>query len=144
MSGLERKLEALTYFLERITTAAEEGIPIIVEGKADADALRKLGVKGQVICVKASLKPLRDLLEVIKSKDEAIILTDFDRRGAELANRLNKSLEDMQVKPNLLYWKELSSLVKHDLKDVEGLASYINTLRKKAGKNGGGYHAPFL
>lgn len=144
MSGLERKLEALTYFLERVVTASEEGIPIIVEGKADADALRKLGVKGQVICVKASLKPLIELLEVIKRRDEAIILTDFDRRGAELADRLKKSLEEMRVKPNLLYWKEIGNLVKRDVKDVEGLASYIDTLRKKAGKNGGGYYAPFL
>ena len=144
MGGLERKLEALTYFLERVATATEEGIPIIVEGKADADALRKLGVKGQIICVKASLKPLAELLEVIKIRREAIILTDFDRRGAELANRLKKSLEEMRVKPNLLYWKEICDLVKRDVKDVEGLASYFDTLRKKAGKNGGGYHAPFL
>jgi len=139
VSGLERKLEALTYFLERIATAAEEGIPIIVEGKADAGALRKLGVDGQVICVKASLKPLRDLLEIIEEKSEAIILTDFDRRGAELADRLKKALEEMRVKPNLLYWKEISGLVKRDVKDVEGFASYIDTLRKKLGKNVGGY-----
>lgn len=144
MSGLERKLEALTYLLERVATAAEEGSPIIVEGKADADALRKLGVKGQVICVKASLKPLIELLEVIKRKEEAIILTDFDRRGAELADRLKKSLEELRVKPNLLYWKEISDLVKRDVKDVEGLASYINTLRKKAGKNGEEHYVPFL
>lgn len=144
MSGLERKLEALTYFLERVATAAEEGTPIIVEGKADADALRKLGVKGQILCVKASLKPLTESLKVIERKDEAIVLTDFDRRGAELANRLNKSLEEMQVKPILLYWKELSGLVKHDLKDIEGLASYIDTLKKKVRKKMGGSYVPFL
>lgn len=143
MGGLERKLEALTYFLERVATASEEGFPIIVEGKADEDALRKLGVKGHVICVKASLKPLVEVLEVIKRRCEAIILTDFDRRGAELANRLTKSLEEMCVKPNLLYWREIGDLVKRDVKDVEGLASYIDTLRKKAGKNGGGHYAPF-
>lgn len=135
MRGLERKLEALTCFLERVTTASEEGIPIIVEGKADADALRKLGVKGQVICIKASLKPLTESLKVIKRKNEAIILTDFDRRGIELAERLKKSLEEMCITPNLLYWKEINGLVKRDVKDVEGLASYFDTLKKKLGKN---------
>lgn len=143
MSSLERKLNALVDLLERLSKVAEKHTPIIVEGKSDVDALQELGVKGEFICVKASLKPLHSLLECIKG-DEAIILTDFDRRGAELASRLKKALEKMRIKPNLFYWKEISGLVRHDVKDIEGLASYIYTLRKKTGKNESEGHSHFL
>jgi len=141
VSSLERKLDTLISLLENLSKFAEKDTPIIVEGKSDADALRRLGVKGEFICVKASLKPLHSLLEHIKG-NEAVILTDFDRRGTELASRLKKMLENMRIKPNLFYWKEISGLVKHDVKDIEGLTSYIYTLRKKVGRSEN--HLPFL
>jgi len=130
VKSLERKFEALMRLLDRLIAVGEEGTPIIVEGKKDFAALRELGVDAPIICVKSSRKPVLDLLKAIKTKKEAVILTDFDRRGAELAKTVANCLEEVGVKPNLFYWRELRNLVKRDVKDVEGLASYIEKLKE--------------
>lgn len=130
-SYLERKLETLMELFEKLKTTAEEGVPIIVEGRNDLDSLRELGVDGHILCAKTSRKPLPNLLESLKGEKEAVILTDFDRRGAELAGSIVSYLEEMGAKPNLFYWRKVGRLVRRDVKDVEGLASYIGKLRRK-------------
>jgi len=42
---IEQADEALT----EIKELAEEGVPILVEGKRDAEALKRLGVKGTIL-----------------------------------------------------------------------------------------------
>jgi len=39
--------------------------------------------------------------------------------------------EKTEIKLNISFWRELSSLVGGDVKDVEGLASYMETLKRK-------------
>ncbi len=116
--------------LDRLIAVSGEDVPIIVEGKKDSTALQELGVNAPIICVKSSRKRTLDLLKAIKTKKEAVILTDFDRRGAELAKIVANCLEELEVKPNLFYWKALENLVKRDVKDVEGLASYVEKLKR--------------
>jgi len=64
-------------------------------------------------------------------KREVILLLDFDRRGKELTKNLKKYLETTGIKLNLTFWKKLSSLVGTEVKDVEGLATYMETLKSK-------------
>ena len=130
MKSLETKYEALMRLLDRLIAVSGEDVPIIVEGKKDSTALQELGVNARIICVKSSRKHTLDLLKAIKTKKEAVILTDFDRRGAELAKIVANCLEELEVKPNLFYWKALENLVKRDVKDVEGLASYVEKLKR--------------
>jgi len=70
-----------------------------------------------------------------RGKDEVILMMDFDKRGREWIKRLAEDLERMRIKPNLVFWKELSSLVGRDVKDIEGLSTYMETLKRKTGKN---------
>ncbi len=130
-------MEELQHILEELTTEAAEGTPIIVEGPRDRESLERLEVKGDVISVKTSGKTLLDTLQEIEDhgKGEVILLMDFDRRGKEMTARLIKNLEKSSVKTNLVYWKRLSSLVGRDVKDIEGLASYVQTLYEKIGKS---------
>jgi 5S rRNA maturation endonuclease (ribonuclease M5) len=58
---------------------------------------------------------------------------DFDKRGKEWTKRLTQHLEKTRIKPNSFFWKELLSLVRREVKDIEGLATYVETLRKKCG-----------
>jgi len=60
---------------------------------------------------------------------------DFDKYGREMTKLLLSSLERMKIKPNLLFWKRLAGLVGRDLKDVEGLSTYLETIKRKIGKN---------
>jgi len=110
-----------------------KGVPIIVEGQKDIEALHALDVKGDIISAKTSGRCFLDVLSEVgkRGKREAIVLMDFDRRGKEWTKRLTKHLEEMRVKPNLFFWRKLQDLVGRDVKDVEGLATYMTTLNKR-------------
>jgi 2,5-diamino-6-(ribosylamino)-4(3H)-pyrimidinone 5'-phosphate reductase len=101
------------------------GIPIIVEGSKDAESLRKLGSKGTIILAKGRLGSYLEAVEEASNHREVIILTDFDRRGEEMASILGKDLEGRGVKVNLTLRWRMASLIGKDVKDVEGLASYM-------------------
>jgi 5S rRNA maturation endonuclease (ribonuclease M5) len=128
-NSCERRLEELTSLIDRLAKENSKGVPIIVEGKKDALTLQKLGITGRIICVKASRKPLYDFLDEICEGSEIIILTDFDRRGAQLSHTITQYLQGLNAGPNLHFWREIGSLIRRDVKDVEGLASYIEKLK---------------
>lgn len=132
---LKRRVEKITELLERLAEKSASGVPIIVEGRNDIDALRKFTIKGDAISAKTSGRSFLDVLREVRTRGtrEVILLMDFDRRGKEWTRRLAQNLEKMRVKANLLFWNELLNLVGHDLKDIEGLPTYMETLRKKCG-----------
>jgi 5S rRNA maturation endonuclease (ribonuclease M5) len=134
-TNLEKRLEKILQLLNRLATESAKGTPIIVEGQKDINTLHKLGVKGDIIPAKSSGKSFLDILSEVeeKEKHEVILLMDFDRRGKEWTSRLAQRLEKMRINPNLHFWKQFLSLVRHDVKDIEGLATYLETLRKKLG-----------
>ena len=129
----ERKLEKILKLLERLSKESTKGTPIIVEGRNDINALHELGLEGDIILAKSSGKSFLDVLGEVEGRGrrEVILLMDFDRQGKEWTNRLARRLEEMRITPNLLFWKRLLGLVGHDVKDIEGLATYLETLRKK-------------
>ena len=131
----EKKLEKILKLLERLTTELTKGTPIIVEGRNDVNALHELDLEGDIISAKSSGKSFIDVLGEVerRGKREVILLMDFDRQGKEWTNRLARRLEEMRINPNLLFWRRLLGLVGHDVKDIEGLATYLETLRKKVG-----------
>ncbi len=132
---LEKRTEKIMKLLERLTKKTAKGIPIIVEGKNDVTSLQRLNVNGNIISAKTSGKSLLDVLNEVErtGKREVILLMDFDKRGREWTKRLTQHLEKMRIKPNSLFWRKLLGLVGRDLKDVEGLATYMETLKKKCG-----------
>jgi len=132
---LEKRTEKLLKILEKLTKESAKGIPIIVEGKNDINALQRLNVKGNVISAKTSGKSFLDVLSEVErtGKREVVLLMDFDKRGREWTKRLMQHLEKMRITPNSLFWRGLLGLVGRDVKDIEGLATYMETLREKCG-----------
>lgn len=130
---LKEKEEKILQILEQLTEENVKGTPIIVEGKNDIEALKTLNVEGKIISAKTSGKSLLDTIsELEKTQTQKVILMlDFDRRGRELTKSLQKHLERIGIRVNLKFWRELLGLVGKELKDVEGLATYIETLKKK-------------
>jgi len=137
MSTSERRLEKMRRVLESLAAKMSEGTPVIVEGRRDVESLKRLGATGKILLAKSSGKTFLDVLREIERQKvrEAILLLDFDRRGREWTMRLARNLEAMKVRPNLTFWRQLLSLVGRNVKDIEGLASYIETLSEKTGKN---------
>ena len=130
----EKRLEKIRKLLERLEKQSARGTPIVVEGKNDVYALHEIGISGNIILAKASGKSFLDVLEEIEKigKPEIILLFDFDRRGKEWTRRLANCLEGLKIIPNLVYWRMLLGLVGRDVKDIEGLAGYLQTLENKS------------
>jgi 5S rRNA maturation endonuclease (ribonuclease M5) len=130
---LKEKEEKILQILEQLTEETTKGTPIIVEGKKDIEALKTLNVEGKIISAKTGGKSLLDTISELEKthSQKVILLLDFDRRGKELTKNLQKHLERIGIEANIKFWRELFGLAGKELKDVEGLASYIETLKKK-------------
>jgi 2,5-diamino-6-(ribosylamino)-4(3H)-pyrimidinone 5'-phosphate reductase len=129
---LREKEERIQHILECLALDSSGGTPIVVEGKKDIGSLRSLGVEGEIVTAKSGKRLLDVVSEVEESgAREIILLADFDRRGRELTSRLKQHLEKAKITANTSFWRELSSLVGKEVKDVEGLAAYLGTLKKK-------------
>jgi 2,5-diamino-6-(ribosylamino)-4(3H)-pyrimidinone 5'-phosphate reductase len=133
----EKSLERIQKLLERLEEQSAKGTPIVVEGKNDVQALYRLGITGDIILAKTSGKSFFDVLSEIERRErrEVILLFDFDRRGKEWTRRLARCLEGMKITPNLLFWRMLLGLVGRDVKDIEGLATYLETLKNRSSKS---------
>jgi len=130
---LKEKEEKILQILECINEEAAKGKPIIVEGKKDIAALKALAVEGKIITAKTGGKSLLELASEIErtGAKEVILLLDFDRRGKELTKNLKQHVEKAGIKMNMTFWSSLLGLVGKEVKDVEGLAAYMETLKSK-------------
>lgn len=101
------------------------GKVVVVEGVRDREALRRWGVQGEILCLKTRPDSLVEKIGRLSEREEEIvILTDFDSEGRRLARRMSEYLGRGRS-PNLSYWRKLSVLASSDIKDVEGLVSYL-------------------
>jgi 2,5-diamino-6-(ribosylamino)-4(3H)-pyrimidinone 5'-phosphate reductase len=133
---LKDKIEKILELLDRLAIQSTKGTPIVVEGKKDADVLRKLALSGEIITAKNKKSFLALAADLEKlNVEEVILLLDFDRRGKEWTKRLTQYLEHTTTRPNTFFWKGLASLLSRDVKDIEGILPYLQTLKKKTGNS---------
>jgi len=130
---LRERQEKIQQTLERLAEESAKGTPIIVEGKKDVETLRSLGIQGQLVTAKTGGKSRLDLISEIEKIGgrEVILLLDFDRRGREWTAILRQNLEKAGIKANVSFRRELLRFAGRELKDIEGLAAYMQTLSRK-------------
>ena len=124
--------------LEEILDELDEAskiMPIIVEGLKDRMALRSLNVNGYVVILNDGESVLNTCENLSKKWGAAIIFTDWDTKGGQLAKSLMESLGNCGISYDTEYRANISRLVKKDIKDVEGLPKLIQRLRTLSGKN---------
>jgi 5S rRNA maturation endonuclease (ribonuclease M5) len=126
------KMEETERVLDVLRTQSAAGVPIIVEGRRDEAALRRLGVSGRVYCLKARGESRHEFLDRLDGTQEAIVLTDFDREGKELETWLYKELSQRGVKSDLRLWIRMRSLARTEVRSVEELPSFIRALEARA------------
>lgn len=133
---LKNKLEAVQQLLSGLKAESTKGVPIIVEGQKDVDALKEFGINGAIISAKTCAKSFSDVLFQLEKQKykEVILLFDFDRRGVEWTKRLKQCLEQTKIKPNVHFWSSLKAFLGHDIKDIESLTTYLQTLQRKSGE----------
>lgn len=120
MLGL-REFERLLRFVEELRVESERGAVIIVEGKRDAFALRKLGICGDII--EASTTSNHSVVDAAQRR-RVVILTDWDRKGRNLKTRLSELFRDA----NTEIWEGISSITGRYIHSVEELPGLIETL----------------
>ena len=77
--------------------------PIVVEGKRDARALRKLGINQEIIEIndgKSVLSTVERISRLFGRSSEFIILMDWDKTGNKLAKQLISYGESCDLIPN--------------------------------------------
>ena len=127
----KKSLEDIEEILLELMEENKE-IPIIVEGDKDIEALRKLGFTRNIISINKGVN-LSDFCDRIANKfGDIIILTDWDRRGGHICYTIRKNLQG-RVVCNIKY-RELFAK-NTTIRTVEGLPSWIETIRKKIQKN---------
>ncbi len=110
-------------------------IPIIVEGRKDVIALRKIGLIGDIIAIHGG-KGLYEFCDDIAERfHKIVLLTDWDEKGERLHKNVSENLKGM--------WEEFSPfreiikiLCQKDIKDIEGIPVLLERLYGEAIKVG--------
>lgn len=133
-SRLKEKEEKFLKIIDSLSEESENGIPILVEGKKDVRALRKLGIKGLIITIKTRGKTFLDVISKIKKLElkKVILLLDFDKRGKEATRCLQNNLEHNKINYNINYWFDLIALTSKEIQFIESLDVYLLNLAKKS------------
>ena len=105
--------------------------PVIVEGKRDAEALRKLGLTGDIIAYNTGMSS-HEFCEAIANKHpRVVLLMDWDSTGQRLQAMLSSELQG--------HWEEherfrrlLRVLCQKEVKDIEGVPGLIRRLETNA------------
>jgi len=116
--------------IQKLIAKSKLGIPIIVEGRKDERSLRRLGIEGNILCMKSAGLGFFDFIERVKPSREAIILTDFDREGKQLSLQLLKGLSGNRIKVDDSFRRQFRSLCRSEVRSVEELADYMERLRQ--------------
>ncbi|MDE1845361.1 MAG: topoisomerase [Thaumarchaeota archaeon] len=95
---------------------------IVVEGKRDEEALKKLGFTGKM-CQFHSFKGLIKFADSMPKYKNLILLLDSDRKGRYLTKRIISQLQH-RMTVDLSYRKQLTIVTKGKIKNVEDLSVY--------------------
>jgi 5S rRNA maturation endonuclease (ribonuclease M5) len=117
---LQRKIEEL--FEELIIM--NQTIPIIVEGKNDEATLRKIGLEGKIFRLNTGQSILNFCEDIAENHNEIIILTDWDKKGIQLFEKLKQNFKPTKVNAIDIYWRNFRRLCSKEISEVEELVKY--------------------
>ena len=92
---------------------------VVVEGKRDEEALKKLGFSGR-ICQFHSFKGLSKFVDSMPRYNSLILLLDSDRKGSYLTKRIISQLQH-QMKVDLSFRRKLVAITKGKVRHIENL-----------------------
>jgi 5S rRNA maturation endonuclease (ribonuclease M5) len=102
-------------------------IPIIVEGKRDVSALRKIGLVGEIIALHSGRGIYEFCEDIAERFHRVILLMDWDNKGEQLYKAASANLSGL--------WEEFSPfreivkvLCQKDIKDIEGVPLLLERL----------------
>lgn len=101
-------------------------VPILVEGRRDVDSLRIIGCAGVIEALNAGVT-LHDRAGMIAEAGikKVMLLTDWDRKGEELFDKMRALLAAHGVRVHGDHRDKLRLWMRPPVKDVESLAGYV-------------------
>ncbi|MCC5994204.1 MAG: toprim domain-containing protein [Candidatus Aenigmarchaeota archaeon] len=109
-----REKQAFLELKNLVENMNEDVTYVIVEGRKDKEALRKLGYKGKIVYAN-KLKRIKE--------GKAVILTDFDKEGIKIAERIKKEIGERKIDE---FFREkvgriLKSISRNDIQSISNL-----------------------
>jgi len=123
----EETLKELMKILEELSSRAPEQV-ILIEGQKDRAALSLLGVGGEVWQVHGPNSIFSLAERLATERKSAVVLTDWDRKGGQLARLLRSALVANSVRYDDDVRRRLVRLVKMEIKDIESLPAFFSRL----------------
>lgn len=119
-------LEDFPRILEILVEESTKGVPIVVEGIRDKTALRKIGVKGEIIVFR-SFKSLREYFEERDIRC-VILLLDLDSEGERMTMMAKKALEGVVRNIDTSLWRRLRKFRNIGLTEIESLPVFAERI----------------
>ena len=120
----EQEIQDLKNFIGLLNSKSDSAV--IVEGKRDSEALKKLGFSGRVLEFH-KFRGLRKFVDLVSEYNSLIILLDRDRKGRYLTTKIVEQLE-RRVKIDLSFKRKLVSITKGKVRFIEELSYYKSFL----------------
>ena len=120
----EQEIQDLKNFIVLLNSKLDSAV--IVEGKRDSEALKKIGFSGRVLEFH-KFRGLRKFVDLVSEYNSLIILLDGDRKGRYLTTKIVEQLE-RRVKIDLSFKRKLVSITKGKVRFIEELGSYKSFL----------------
>lgn len=131
MRDPQETLEELELLFAELRERPESSV-ILVEGRKDRAALACLGIGGEIMQVQDARGIFGVAEQLARNRQEAVVLTDWDRKGGRLAELLRNALKANGVRYDDTVRARLSMLGKKEIKDIESLPAFMAFLVQSA------------
>ncbi len=124
MQVSEQEIQDLKNFIISLNSKVDS--TVVVEGKRDSEALKKIGVSRKIL----EFHRFRGLSKFVDSVSDSnlIILLDGDRKGRYLTSKIVQQLE-RRTRIDLSFKRKLVSITKGKIRFIEELGSYESYLK---------------
>ena len=129
----ERFEEFVEVWSELKHGTARPGAVVLVEGEKDRRALLRLGLTTPIMLVHQGQRLPAIAQSVAKVHERAVVLTDWDRKGGQLAERLSTLLSGVDIEVDREIRQRLARVLRGELVHVEGLYRWASHLAETVG-----------
>lgn len=121
------RADKLRMVLERLFAINAGGVPILVEGRRDREALRDLGLDGEILTLhgRGGFYEFAEGIHAVH--DSVVLLLDWDEKGEMLQSQIGTLLNGL--------WEgyapmreALKNLCQKDIRDVQGIPALLQRL----------------
>ena len=120
MEFSEKEISEIKKFVIHLNSQKDS--VVVVEGKRDSNALKKLGISGKILEFH-SFRGLVKFSDSVAKYKNVILLLDGDKKGRYLTKRIIDLLAH-RVKIDLSFKKKLVSITKGKIRFIEQLVCY--------------------